>query len=168
MTGFSWKSVPRIFVLFFITLLSVSFIVLLADSRSAFAGTDTYPAPWAPPAPQDSMFDTWREYNRECTSYAAWMLHSMNGFEMPFHDDAVGWGTDASKLGYTVNMTPTVGSIYWSTSHDHVAWVESVSSDGKTITLKITIQVIRLILAGMRRIPEWRLVQLQVTFTLRI
>jgi hypothetical protein len=75
------------------------------------------------------MFDTWSEYNRECTSYTAWMLHSVNGFEMPFHDDAVNWGPDATARGYTVNMTPAVGSIYWSSSSDHVAYVQSVSSD---------------------------------------
>ena len=83
---------------------------------------------------QDKYIDPWGEYNRECTSYAAWMLHSVNGFEMPFHDNASNWGTRARNLGYTVNMTPAVGSIYWTTSYPgHVAWVEAVTSS-TTIT----------------------------------
>lgn len=98
------------------------------------AASDTYPAPWAPPTTQDSMLDTWHEYNRECTSYAAWMLHSVNGFEMPFNDDAYLWGTDATAAGITVDSNPTVGSIFWSSTHDHVAYVEAVSADKSTIT----------------------------------
>ncbi|HVU59754.1 MAG TPA: CHAP domain-containing protein [Candidatus Saccharimonadales bacterium] len=82
------------------------------------------------------MFDNWGEYNRECTSYAAWMLHSVNGFEMPFHDNAVGWGPDATARGYTVDMNPKPGSIYWTSSPQHVAWVESVSTNGSTVTLE--------------------------------
>src|SRR4051812_8163035 len=34
---------------------------------------------------QDSGFDPWGEYFRECTSWVAWALHSRNGFEMPFY-----------------------------------------------------------------------------------
>ena len=119
---------------FLFGLFSATTFQIFTNPHSAYASSDTYPAPWAPPAAQDSILDTWKEWNRECTSYAAWMLHSVNGFEMPFNDDASGWGTDASNKGYTVNMTPAVGSIFWSTSSDHVAWVESVSSDGTTIT----------------------------------
>src|SRR5258707_5673367 len=78
-------------------LLSATIFQVFVSPHSAYAGTDTYPAPWAPPTAQDSMFDTWHEYNRECTSYAAWMLHSVNGFEMPFNDDATNWGTDATS-----------------------------------------------------------------------
>lgn len=134
-TSSSWgHSVTRVSMWFLVALLSFSFLQMLVNAHAVIAGSDTYPAPWAPPTRQDSMFDTWREYNRECTSYAAWMLHSTSGFEMPFFADAINWGTKASALGYTVNMSPAVGSVYWSTSHDHVAWVESVSSDGKTIT----------------------------------
>lgn len=95
------------------------------------AAIDTYPAPWRPPTIQDSMYDTWGEYNRECTSYVSWMLHSVNGFEMPrggnsgFPADAVNWGPHATALGYTVDMDPAVGSIYWTVA-GHVAYVESI------------------------------------------
>jgi surface antigen len=89
---------------------------------------DDYPAVWKN-APQDSMFDNWREYNRECTSFAAWALASRNGFNMPFYDNAKGWGPDARARGYTVNPTPAQGSIAWSNAGQwgHVAYVQGVS-----------------------------------------
>ncbi len=136
-TGTYWGyAVTRVSIWFLVALLSFSFLQMFTNSHAVFAGSNTYPAPWAPPAAQDSMFDTWREYNRECTSYVAWMLHSTSNFEMPFFADAINWGTKASALGYAVNMSPAVGSVYWSTSHDHVAWVESISSDRNTVTLQ--------------------------------
>jgi hypothetical protein len=63
------------------------------------------------------------------------MLHSVNGFEMPFHDNAVNWGPDARARGYSVNSTPAVGSVYWTSTPQHVAWVESVNSNG-TVTIE--------------------------------
>jgi surface antigen len=97
----------------------------------ANAGTDDYPAMWKNAAP-DTLVDSWGEYNRECTSFAAFRLSSRNGFTMPFHDDASGWGADAVSRGYTVNMTPDPGSIAWWSS-GHVAWVESVSGSNVTV-----------------------------------
>lgn len=44
--------------------------------------------------PQDSRFDPWGEYVRECTSFAAWALYSRNGFTMPFYANAIDWGTN--------------------------------------------------------------------------
>lgn len=95
---------------------------------TAVADSDTYPTPWRAPTTQDTVLDTWKEWNRECTSYAAWMLHSINGYEMPFNDDADNWGTDASNLHIEVNMVPVVGSVFWQTGSkgDHVAYVESI------------------------------------------
>ena len=75
----------------------------------------------------DSVFDSWGEYNRECTSAVAWWLHERNGFEMPFHDNASGWGPDARARGFAVNGTPAVGSVAWWGAGDHVAWVAAVS-----------------------------------------
>jgi surface antigen len=114
--------------------LSATFTVIAGTARPVFAGKDTYPAKWAPPTPMDSVYDDWGELNRECTSYAAWMLHSVNGFKMPFSDDAANWGPDARNLKYTVNMFPGLGSIFWKSSPQHVGWVESISSDGRSIT----------------------------------
>ena len=125
----------RIASLFVLIALFGAAITTLAITKPAFAGSDTYPSKWAD-APMDTILDDWGEWNRECTSYAAWMLHSVNGFEMPFHDNAVNWGPDAKSRGYAVNMTPAVGSIYWTSSPQHVAWVESVSPDGKSVTIE--------------------------------
>jgi surface antigen len=86
--------------------------------------------------PQDSQLDPWREYVRECTSFAAWALHSRNGFEMPFYANAIDWGTKAAALGYPVNGTPALGAIAWSQKlpWGHVAWVSDVS--GGTVTIQ--------------------------------
>jgi surface antigen len=109
-------------------------VVVVAPA--AYAGTDDYPAKWKN-APRDSMFDNWGEYIRECTSWVAWRLHGRNQFEMPFHANAGNWGAKAKALGYTVNMTPAVGSVaWWNTStRGHVAWVEAVNPN-KTVQIE--------------------------------
>ncbi len=120
----------RLFARILVSLLAVVFGIsgAVVFAPAAYAGTDDYPAKWKD-KPRDSMFDTWGEYNRECTSFAAWRLHSRNGFEMPFHANANNWGAKAKALGYTVNKVPAVGSIaYWNTAtRMHVAWVEQVN-----------------------------------------
>ncbi|MFJ3777546.1 FG-GAP-like repeat-containing protein [Streptomyces sp. NPDC090075] len=102
-------------------------------AQPAFAGSDDYPSPWRAPTAADSKVDDWGYYNRECTSFVAWRLHSQNGFEMPRAiGNASGWGTWASNHGYTVNTTPAVGSVAWWSS-GHVAWVEAVNGSNVTI-----------------------------------
>jgi surface antigen/predicted NAD-dependent protein-ADP-ribosyltransferase YbiA (DUF1768 family) len=93
---------------------------------------DDYPAPWRPPTPMDSTLDSWRELNRECTSFVAWRLYSRNGFWMPFNDHASGWGYDAQARGYAVDSTPRVGSVAWLAA-GHVAWVQRVNGSNVTI-----------------------------------
>lgn len=133
--------------------LAISALVTAAISPSvAFAGTNTYPSSTPgcryvstdglagtcdlKDSTQDTYYDPWNEENRECTSYVAWMLSSVNGFTMPFYDDAGNWGSDATADGYTVNMTPAVGSVYWTSSPQHVAYVEAVTGGGSTVTLE--------------------------------
>lgn len=101
-------------------------VPVLAAGRGGDPGDD-YPAKWRYAA-QDSEFDNWGEYNRECTSFAAWALASRNGFTMPFHANAIDWGATAAARGYVVNSTPAVGSIAWSNRppFGHVAYVEGV------------------------------------------
>lgn len=97
------------------------------------AGTgDDYPAKWKN-APQDSLLDDWREYNRECTSFAAWALSSRNGYDMRFFDDAKNWGPRAKAIGVPVDSNPAVGSIAWSAAgrYGHVAYVSAV--DGANV-----------------------------------
>ncbi len=117
-------------------------IVAVAPTFPAFAWTssDSYPDKWKDPA-QDSTTDDWRQFNRECTSWVAWALHSRNGFEMPMVKGASGaadWGYK-DRSGYGANTTPTVGSVAWwdyGTGVGHVAWVAAVSADKKTITIE--------------------------------
>lgn len=122
--------------------------------HAAYASTNTYPASIVgcrlvrnpgggsftcdlKDSTPDKYFDPWSEENRECTSYAAWMLHSVNGFEMPFHDNANNWGADARNAHFTINMTPAVGSIYWKQQGTgHVAWVEAISPDKSSVTIE--------------------------------
>jgi surface antigen len=101
-----------------------------ATTASATVYGDDYPAQWRN-VPQDSTFDSWGEYNRECTSFVAWRLSSRNGFTMPFHDNASGWKADAQARGYTVNSTPAVGAVAWDSGH--VAWVAEVNGGNVTL-----------------------------------
>ena len=89
---------------------------------------DDYPAALKN-QPMDHVVDQWGERNRECTSFVAWALASRNRFNMPFHDNAVGWGPDARARGYRVDSHPAVGSVAWSNArpYGHVAYVEDVN-----------------------------------------
>jgi surface antigen len=84
----------------------------------------------------DEAVDEWGFCYRECTSYVAWKLNaSANG---TFFTNRMGggrwgnasnWASNARDLGYTVNSSPSVGSIAWF-SYGHVAYVERVNSNG--------------------------------------
>jgi surface antigen len=93
-----------------------------------------YPARWRN-APQDSVLDAWMEYNRECTSFVAWALHSRNGFDMPFYRNANRWGPEAQRRGYVVNSVPAPGSVAWSNTgvFGHVAYVVAVNGANVTV-----------------------------------
>ena len=76
--------------------------------------------------------DKWRLYSRQCTSFAAFRLSSVNGFELPgAYGNAKEWGYRARREGYRVDNIPAVGSIAWSTAggYGHVAWVSNVMGD---------------------------------------
>ena len=76
--------------------------------------------------------DKWRLYSRQCTSFAAFRLSSVNGFELPAaYGHAKEWGYRAQKEGYRVDQRPAIGAIAWSTrgTHGHVAWVSNVIGD---------------------------------------
>ena len=89
---------------------------------------DDYPPQWRN-APQDSVLDNWREYNRECTSFVAWALASRNGFSMPFYANAIDWGPKATAAGFRVDAVPAPGAVAWSGAGKwgHVAYVQDVS-----------------------------------------
>ncbi|WP_314415318.1 choline binding-anchored murein hydrolase CbpD [uncultured Streptococcus sp.] len=76
--------------------------------------------------------DQWRMYSRQCTSFAAFRLSNVNGFEIPAaYGNANEWGYRARREGYRVDNTPAIGSIAWSTAgtYGHVAWVSNVVGD---------------------------------------
>lgn len=106
----------------------------LGPVGKAFGWTsgDDYPSKWRN-APKDSVADDWLHFNRECTSWVSWALHSRNGYEMPFHDNADMWGSRARDLGVTVDKSPAVGSVAWWDGGYHVAWVSAVNGTKVTI-----------------------------------
>jgi surface antigen len=116
-----------------ITILVSSMVIPFVHIGRAAAGSDDYPSDWKN-KPMDSVFDSWGEYNRECTSFVAWRLSSQNGYTMPFHDSAVNWAADAKARGITVDSSPAKGAVAY--KGNHVAWVESVSSDKGKVTVE--------------------------------
>ncbi len=103
---------------------------------SAVAGDPNkggYPAQWAN-IPQDSVFDSWGMYNRECVSYTAWKVYQRYGY-MPYwggHGNANQWPQSATNDNISTGSTPREGSVAISMSgaYGHSMWVESVQSNG--------------------------------------
>lgn len=98
----------------------------LQGSSLAFAITleDNYPYTAI------NAVDPWRLYTRQCTSFSAFRLSTVNGFTLPpAYGDANVWGHRARQEGYKVDMVPAVGAIAWWESPMHVAWVSAVSGD---------------------------------------
>lgn len=78
--------------------------------------------------------DPWRLYTRQCTSFAAFRLSTVNNFTLPpAYGNADTWGHRARQEGYTVDMNPAVGSIAWFETPMHVAWVSAVNGDSVEI-----------------------------------
>lgn len=105
----------------------------------ATAAEDTYP--WKN-AKQGSL-DNYGYVVDNCTSEVAWLLHSVNGFEMPrAFGDAGNWGPNAIRGGiYRVDRDPAPGAVAYylpkgSMNLGHVCWVESVSPDKSTIHIR--------------------------------
>ncbi|CJD43476.1 choline binding protein D [Streptococcus pneumoniae] len=131
-TGFSFrKSVKKV-----VPFLVVGLMLATGDSVYAYSGGngsiargDDYPVYYKNGSQE---IDQWRMYSRQCTSFAAFRLSSVNGFEIPrAYGNANEWGHRARREGYRVDNTPTIGSIAWSTAgtYGHVAWVSNVMGD---------------------------------------
>ncbi|WP_024377583.1 SH3 domain-containing protein [Streptococcus suis] len=74
--------------------------------------------------------DPWRLYTRQCTSFVAFRLSKVNGFEIPAaYGNADAWGHRARREGYRVDMNPAIGAVAWWTSPMHIAWVSSIQGD---------------------------------------
>ena len=131
-TGFSFrKSVKKV-----VPFLVVGLMLAAGDSVYAYSGGngsiargDDYPAYYKN---GNQEIDKWRMYSRQCTSFAAFRLSNVNGFEIPAaYGNANEWGYRARREGYRVDSVPTIGSIAWSTAggYGHVAWVSNVMGD---------------------------------------
>ncbi len=133
-TGFSLrKSVKKV-----VPFLAVGLMLVASDSVYAYsysggngsiARGDDYPTYYKNGSQE---IDKWRMYSRQCTSFAAFRLSSVNGFEIPgAYGNANEWGYRARREGYRVDSVPTIGSIAWSTAggYGHVAWVSNVMGD---------------------------------------
>ena len=131
-TGFSFrKSVKKV-----VPFLVVGLMLAAGDSVYAYSGGngsiargDDYPAHYKNGSQE---IDKWRMYSRQCTSFAAFRLSNVNGFEIPAaYGNANEWGYRARREGYRVDNRPAIGSIAWSTAgtYGHVAWVSNVIGD---------------------------------------
>ena len=131
-TGFSFrKSVKKV-----VPFLAVGLMLVAGDSVYAYSGGngsfargDDYPLHYKNGSVE---IDQWRMYSRQCTSFVAFRLSSVNGFEIPpAYGNANEWGHRARREGYRVDSKPEVGSIAWSTEgyYGHVAWVSNVMGD---------------------------------------
>lgn len=93
-----------------------------------------YPDRWCH-APKDSMVDSYGMYSRECVSYAAFKVASTYGWPSYWTrggNDANNWLGRARGYGIPTGSTPKPGAVavMRNGTYGHVAWVESVNSDG--------------------------------------
>lgn len=131
-TRFSFRKSAKKVVPFLV----VGLMLAAGDSVYAYSGGngsiargDDYPTYYKNGSQE---IDKWRMYSRQCTSFAAFRLSSVNGFEIPgAYGNANEWGYRARREGYRVDSVPTIGSIAWSTAggYGHVAWVSNVMGD---------------------------------------
>ena len=146
----------RALIILVVAILVVGLSMFLSASP-ALAGTDDYPTsitgchyvnnPGGAPftcdlknSAADTLIDPWNEYNRECTSFAAWRLRVTNNYDLrgPITSSngeggAAAWGLVYSNI---TNSTPSAGSIAWwhfGYNSGHVAWVRSVNGGNVTI-----------------------------------
>lgn len=99
---------------------------------------DNYPSQWQTGIGPDS----WGMYLRQCTSFVAFRLSSVNGFHLPLgYGNADSWGHIARQQGFLVDQIPQAGAVAWfdkgvNYSHQqygHVAWVAEVNGPQVTI-----------------------------------
>jgi surface antigen/peptidoglycan hydrolase CwlO-like protein len=94
-----------------------------------------YPAKWCEVG-QDTVFDSWGMYNRECVSYTAFRVAASSRTMPPWGWNGAGnanqWDDDARSAGIPVDGTPRAGDVAISNSgaYGHAMYVESVNSNG--------------------------------------
>ena len=131
-TGFSFRKSAKKVVPFLVVglmLAAGNSVYAYSGGNGSIARGDDYPAHYKNGSQE---IDKWRMYSRQCTSFAAFRLSGVNGFEIPAaYGNANEWGHRARREGYRVDNTPAIGSIAWSTAgtYGHVAWVSNVMGD---------------------------------------
>ena len=90
--------------------------------------------------------DPWNFYKCECTSFVAWRLNDVkkikftNWYKGQHWGNANLWDNAARASGVKINKTPKKGAVAQTDKSGsglgHVAWVESVSKDGKKVTVE--------------------------------
>lgn len=93
-----------------------------------------YPAAWMNASMYSCSADPWGMCMRQCVSYAAFKVDQAYG-NMPYwggYGNANQWDDNARRAGIPVSSVPKVGSVgvVNSGAYGHVAWIESVNSDG--------------------------------------
>lgn len=131
-TRFSFRKSAKKVVPFLVVglmLVAGNSVYAYSGANGSIARGDDYPVYYKNGSQE---IDQWRMYSRQCTSFAAFRLSSVNGFEIPrAYGNANEWGHRARREGYRVDSVPTIGSIAWSTAggYGHVAWVSNVMGD---------------------------------------
>lgn len=90
--------------------------------------------------------DPWNFYKCECTSFVAWRINDVkkikftNQYKGQHWGNANLWDDAARKSGVKINKTPKKGAVAQTNKSGsglgHVAWVKSVSKDGKKVTVE--------------------------------
>ncbi|MGZ6005204.1 MAG: coiled-coil domain-containing protein [Candidatus Saccharimonadales bacterium] len=94
-----------------------------------------YPSQWDAPVAQDSVYDSWGMFNRECVSYTAWKVYEAYGHMPAWGWSGVGnanqWPGDAQSSHIPTGSTPRVHSvaIAMGGAYGHAMWVEAVSGN---------------------------------------
>jgi hypothetical protein len=110
--------------------------------------------------------DPWNFYKCECTSFVAWRINSVlgikftNQYKKQHWGNAELWDNAARASGVKINKTPKKNAVAQTDKSGsglgHVAWVKSVSKDGRRllwrsiITIKISMGCGRLIRGSFR------------------
>lgn len=84
-----------------------------------------------PPYSYWDCIDEWRYYKRQCTSFVAYRLSTVNKYDIPLWGNGDTWPTYARNAGYVVNNTPAIGAV--ACSGIHVAWVAAIDGDNVVI-----------------------------------
>lgn len=90
--------------------------------------------------------DPWNFYKCECTSFVAWRINEVlnikftNWYKGQHWGNAELWDNAAKALGVKINKTPKKNAVAQTDKSGsgigHVAWVKSVSKDGKKVTVE--------------------------------